>query len=117
MPEPVRIAHILPWATIGGVERATVHLAELLREHGYQNLAYCLPGALYLAEVFRAAGFDTSTYEGAWPSFRHPAAFLKASWALARNLRRRRVQLVHCSDLLAGYYGAWAAQLARIPSV
>jgi glycosyltransferase involved in cell wall biosynthesis len=50
-------------------------------------------------------------------SYRHPATFLRSSLALAREFRRRRIDLVHCSDLLAAYHAGLAGRLARIPVI
>jgi glycosyltransferase involved in cell wall biosynthesis len=64
---------------------------------------------------FRSAGFETATFRSVDLSYRKPVPFLKASVQLARELRRQRVALVHCSDLMAGLRAAPAAKLARLP--
>lgn len=109
------IAHILPWPSIGGVEQATLRIAQGVESAQFKNIAFCLPGPVPVREMFAAAGFETSVYQAVDPSYRRPRAFLRASFELARELKRRRVDLVHCSDLLAAYYAALAGRLARVP--
>jgi glycosyltransferase involved in cell wall biosynthesis len=46
------------------------------------------------------------------PSFRRPVPHLRASCAMARDLRRRGIDVVHCADLLAAYHVGVAARLA-----
>ena len=65
--------------------------------------------------IFRTAGFQTATFRSVDLSYRKPGPFLRASIGLARELRRQRIALVHCSDLMAGLRAAPAAKLARLP--
>ena len=112
---PYTVAHVLPWPSIGGTERATLSVAQAVEPLGFGSVAFCLKDARPVAEMFRAAGFEAAEYEGVPPSYLHPRAFLRNSFALAREFRRRGVRLVHCSDVLAGYYAALAGRLARLP--
>lgn len=112
---PYTVAHVLPWPSIGGTEQATLRVARAVEPLGFRSVAFRLKGAHALGEMFRAAGFETAEYEAVPPSYRHPRAFLRNSFALAREFRRRRVSLVHCSDVLGAYYAALAGRLARLP--
>ncbi len=67
--------------------------------------------------MFEASGIPVTSFTVAEPSYRHPTRFWSASRALARDLRRRRIDIVHCSDLLAGYYAVLAGKLAGIPTL
>jgi glycosyltransferase involved in cell wall biosynthesis len=110
-----RIGHILPWSTVGGTEISTLRIAQGLPGPDYHHVAFCSAEAAAVESFFSAAGFPTATYRSAELSYRRPAPFLKASLQLARELRRRRIDVVHCSDLLAGLRAAPAAKLARLP--
>jgi glycosyltransferase involved in cell wall biosynthesis len=65
--------------------------------------------------MFEASGIPVASYHAVAPSYRHPAPFLQSSRELAEDFGRRRIDVVHCSDLLGGYYAVLAARFARIP--
>ena len=111
----MRVAHILPWPGIGGTEHSTHQLAGFLKARDHSVVVYHLPEAVQTAGLMAASGFATATYRSEFPSYRHPWNYLRASMDLARDLRRRRVQIVHCADLLAAYHAGLAAKLARLP--
>jgi glycosyltransferase involved in cell wall biosynthesis len=115
MSGPLNIAHILPWPTLGGVEIGTLRAAKLVEGENFRSIAYCLKEAAPVRGMFEASGFPVATYDLAQPSYRHPTAFWRASRSLAADLRRRRIDIVHCSDLLAAYYATLAGKLAGIP--
>jgi glycosyltransferase involved in cell wall biosynthesis len=108
-PPPV-IAHVLPWAGgIGGVEVATLRMVQTVE--GFRHIFWCRRDAPLVAEYFGAAG-EVVRYDALEHSFRHPAAFLRNSWRLARAFRRHGVAVVHCSDLQGAHYAALAGRLA-----
>jgi glycosyltransferase involved in cell wall biosynthesis len=109
------IAHVLPWSTIGGTELATLRLAQAVGNEDFTHTAFCQQADSPVSELFNSAGFDTARFEPIEPSYKHPSAYLRASIRLAREFRRRRVDLVHCSDLLSAYYAGLAGKLARLP--
>ena len=109
------IAHVLPWASVGGTEHATLRIAQAVEGARFTSTAFCPGGASPVQEMFAAGGFNTAGYRGVEPSYRHPKEFLRATFQLAREFRRRRVNLVHCSDLLAAYYAGVAGRMARLP--
>lgn len=109
------IAHIMPWPSIGGVEQATLRIAQAVEGDQFRSVAFCLDGPSPVRDMFSEAGFETASYTAVDPSYRHPKTFLRASLQLAHELKRQEVDLVHCSDLLAGYYAAVAGRLARRP--
>lgn len=108
-----RIAHILAWPIVGGTEVSSLRIAQSLT--GYEHVAFCTPKAPVVESFFRSAGFQTATFRSVDLSYRRPGPFLRASIGLARELRRQRIALVHCSDLMAGLRAAPAAKLARVP--
>lgn len=112
---PHKIAHILPFPSVGGTEHATLRIARAIDPARFRSIALCLREAEPVRAFVIAAGLPCATYEPAVPSYRHAPSYLRASLTLARELRRQRVDLVHCADLLAGYHAALAGRLARVP--
>ncbi|MBA2670112.1 MAG: glycosyltransferase family 4 protein, partial [Gemmatimonadetes bacterium] len=110
---PLRVAHILPWPTVGGVEHATLRMARYLKS--VDSVAFCLDGGGQVTRLFAENGYETAEYSGVEPSFRHPGEYIRASRSLARELRSRRIDVIHCSDLLAAYFAGLAGRLAGIP--
>lgn len=118
MPEPRKtIAHIMPWPCVGGVELATLRMAQWVEGDEFKNIAFCLKDARPVREMFERAGIETVEYEAAEPSYRHPKDYLRTSRELARKLRRQRVDLAHCADLLAAHRSTFAGVLARVPVI
>jgi len=110
-----KIAHVLPWPTVGGVELATLRIAEALHDSVFTNIAFCLEGSTMVRDRFAERGYSTVAYKAVEPSYRHPKSFLSASFSLAGELKRQKIDLVHCSDLLAAYFAGFAGRLARVP--
>lgn len=105
------IAHILPWTGVGGTEHATLRIGRAVSKK-YQSHYFCPADAPEVAEFFAASGEPTFSYPRQEPSFRFPLPYLAASWRLAGEFRRRRIELVHCADWTGVQYAAVAAALA-----
>ena len=113
-----RVAHVLLWPQIGGGEIATLRVAQALEEDGeFQNVAFCEGENTEVARLFAEQGLETVSYETSDYSYRRPVPFITSEIRLAREFRRRRIDLVHCSDLPGAYHAGLAAKLARIPIV
>lgn len=110
-----KIAHVLPFPAVGGTEHATMRIAKSVDTSRFTSVAFHLPEAKSVAQFFSAAGVPCTPYVPAEPSYRHAVAYLRASLAIARELRRQRVDLVHCADLLAAHHAGLAGWLARVP--
>lgn len=108
----LRVAHVLPWQLVGGVEQGTLRVAEALQTAGAECIAYCSGRDTPVHTLFREAGFETEDYVAEEPSIRRPRRYLQATAGLARSFRSRAVRVVHCGDLLAGYYAGLAGKLA-----
>ncbi len=117
LPRSQRVAHILPWPTVGGTEIATLRIVKALNALDFQHVAFCTTDAAPVESFFRDAGVATATYRSVDLSYRRPRPFLRASLHLAAQFRRHRAALVHCSDLIAGLRAAPAAKLAGLPVV
>jgi len=113
-----RVAHLLLWPNIGGGEIATLRVVEALEKGDeYQNIAFCHEGNTEVARLFDKHGIETTDYQSADFSYRHPAPFITSALALAAKFRQHSVDLVHCSDLHGAYHAGLAARLARIPII
>ena len=112
------LAYVLPWPTVGGGEIATLRLARAIQEdRRFHCLAFC-PGAdTAVAHACERASLDTVAYTPAEFSYRRAWPYLRHTARLAREFKKRHVDLVHCSDLMAAYHGAPAARLAGVPVV
>ena len=110
--DPVRIAHILPFANIGGTEQATLRLAEAASRCGFENILFCPDGSEDLRRFYHRHCFLTGSYQQVEPSYHRPLPYLQAARSLACQLRRHRVRIVHCADILAAHYAALAGRLA-----
>ncbi len=108
------IAHILPWANVGGTEVATLRLTAALRDHGYANILYVpdLPDAADVADLVRDHGFALARYAQVAPRRAFPLPFLANVARLAAGFRRRGVGLVHGADIAGACFTALAARMA-----
>ncbi|MGI8655334.1 MAG: glycosyltransferase [Pyrinomonadaceae bacterium] len=112
-----RIAHILPSPVIGGTEYGPLRIAQATGGDEFGHLAFHLEGAAAVREMYAAAGIETAAYKAVEPSYRRPKEFLRASLQLAREFRRRKIDLIHCADMLAAHRVGVAGKLARVPVV
>ncbi|HEY2025982.1 MAG TPA: hypothetical protein VGG78_03175, partial [Gemmatimonadaceae bacterium] len=101
MTRPRRIAHVLPWPSVGGTEHAQLRLAKAVEGDEFTSIAVCLRNAAPVRALFEGEGIPVVEYDAAEPSYRHPVSYLRASAALARQLRAHQVDLVHFADVLA----------------
>jgi|ERR1043165_673498 glycosyltransferase involved in cell wall biosynthesis len=108
------IAHILPWPSVGGTEHATLRIAQAVGS-AYESKIFCLAEATALRKMFSDEGFETLSYEPGTPSYRRLNKFLAQSYALAREFKRNKIDIVHCADVLAGFHAATAGRMAGLP--
>jgi glycosyltransferase involved in cell wall biosynthesis len=113
--QEIRIGHVLPWPSVGGVEFATLAIANIVDSLGIKSVAFCLKDSTLVSNLFTQKGVETDYYQPSDPSYRHPKNYLAASFHLAGLFKKHKVDLVHCSDLLAAYYAGLAARMARLP--
>lgn len=109
------IAHILPWPTVGGVECATLRIAQGVEGDEFKSIAFVIPEAEKVKRFFGEQGFETVTFKDVEPSYRRPNQFLRNSFLMARQLKRKNINLIHCSDLPASIYAGLAGRIAGIP--
>lgn len=113
--QEIRIGHVLPWPSVGGVELATLAIARTMESRGVKSVAFCLENSTLVSDLFVQKGFETDYYRPSEHSYRRPKNYLAASVQLARRFKQHRVDLVHCGDLLAAYYSGLAAKMAGLP--
>lgn len=113
--KPIRVAHILPWPNVGGVEQATLRIIKLASGEGLEHVAYCLGGEHAAREFFAGAGCEMASFEAVQPSLRHPGPWWTANRELARDLRRSEITVVHCADVIAAHYVSPAGRMAGVP--
>lgn len=117
--EPRRIAYVLPWPGIGGAEVATWRVAHVIEESGdFRSVAFCHgDGQTEVARMFDEHAMPVVSYTAGQYSYRHPMPFVRGVFSMARALRRQKIDLVHCADLMGAYHAGTAAKLARVPVV
>lgn len=106
------VAHVLPWAAVGGTEHATLRVARATAASGFGHVMFCRRDAPDVRDFFAAEGFETEAYDPVEPSYRRALAYARDSYRLARAFRRRRVGLVHCADVAAGFTAGLAGRMA-----
>ncbi|MFN2315435.1 MAG: glycosyltransferase family 4 protein [Gemmatimonadales bacterium] len=100
---------------MGGTEWGTVRLIQAVGAENFDHLALVRGDAAPVNELFANHGIPVIPFENEEFSLRAAWPFLRASWHLSRLLRRNKVSLLHCADLL-GVYQTWlAGLLAGVP--
>lgn len=113
----LRIAHVLPWRNVGGTEIATLRLARAAAVHGHASIAFHLPGAMAVRDLFADAGCATVEFGAVVPSYRSMLRYFATSRELARAFREHRIDVVHCADIRSAYHAGLAGKLARVPVI
>lgn len=96
----------------GGAEIMLLHLAEGLRQRGYE-ICPVLPdnGPGWLGRQFSAKGFVPETF-----TLRSPVDW-RCARGLVRLFRRRQVTLVHSHEFTMAVYGGVASRIVGLPHV
>jgi glycosyltransferase involved in cell wall biosynthesis len=112
----ITVAHFMPWSGIGGVEIATLRMADATKEQ-FRHVAFCLHDAVALRNSFEELGIETAIFTPPEPSLRHAGRFYKESSAIARQLKQVKADIVHFADEKAAYHNSFAAFLAHARTV
>jgi glycosyltransferase involved in cell wall biosynthesis len=105
----------MPWPGIGGTEHATLRIAHAVRDRGFHSIAFCRDDAPEVHDFFRAADIPTVPYHLTELSLRAPLPFARNTRAIARDLKRLGVDLLHCADVDAGIEAGLAGGVAQLP--
>ncbi len=85
--------------------------------YGYSSVAILLEHTDELRKFFEDAGCPVLGWPAPTPSMRPGKAFLAESRALAKELQRLNVSLVHCADFKAAWHASLAGRLAGVPVI
>ena len=94
---------------VGGLERLAVDLALAQRAAGHRAAVYCLYGAGPLARELESGGVPVVEFH----KERHSRA--ATVWAMAKQLRRDRADVVHGHNIAVHHFAAVAKRIAGVP--
>ena len=108
----MRILHILPWITSGGVEKRRLLLARHLDRRRYEQRIVCMEGRDALMEQIRASGVPITVLGGTWGlrDYRTQAR-------LRRIIRDWRPDVVHTAVFEGVFHGVLAARFSKAPYI
>ena len=107
-----KVAHVMPWAAVGGTEHATLRIARATEGAGFGHVIFCRRDAPEVRDFFASEGFETVTFDPVEPSYRRAHRYALDSHRLAREFRRREIDVVHCADVAAAFGAPLAGRLA-----
>jgi len=113
----IRVLYVDHAEALGGAEHSLLLLLKHLDRERFQPLLACNHGPL--AEA--AAALDVPVFPVEMPRIRGeplgPVRLLRGGLALAKVIRRQRVDIVHSNVMRASFYAALAAKLSGRPLV
>ena len=108
--QKIRILHVLGSLGIGGTERQQAELLKRLPPERIEQLVATMQASgPFLGEI-EARGVEVIKF--GFTSFYNRAA-VRNCRSLARIIKDRRIQIVHCHDFYSNIFGTAAAKLAR----
>jgi len=113
--QPIRLAYVIKSMEIGGSQTHLMQVLRLLDRDRFAPVLYCLTGEGVLLDAVRALGVPVYVPR-AGASFKGLGLVIRVA-ALARALRRGRIEIVHNYLLRANLVGSIGARLARVPVV
>lgn len=113
MSEPIRIAYVINAMIVGGSQTHLVQVMRFLDRERFAPLFVCLSGKGELLDNVRAAGVEVLT-PGAGRAYKGFGLAQRIA-ALTRELRARRIDIVHSYLLRANLVGSISARLAGVP--
>ena len=113
--QPIRLAYVIKSMEVGGSQTHLMQVLRLLDRNRFDPVLYCLTGEGVLLDAVRALGVPIYA-PNAGASFKGLGLVSRVG-ALARALRRGRIEIVHNYLLRANLVGSIGARLARVPVV
>jgi sugar transferase (PEP-CTERM/EpsH1 system associated) len=107
----VCVAQIVVNLDIGGLERVVIGLLRKLDRARFRSVLYCLRDGGALIDEAAAAGAKVC------PLNKREGVDYRLFYRLARSLKRRRVDIVHCHNFGPLIYGSVSGRLARTAGV
>lgn len=108
---PLRVAHLMQYFAIGGLERMVERLSVASKSRGVETLVIAYLGDGPIRAALEEQGVQTLMLDGG-PGL-HPGLI----WRLRSVLRREQIDVLHTHHLGPFVYGAPASVLARCPRV
>ncbi|MFW2388686.1 MAG: glycosyltransferase [Polyangiales bacterium] len=108
---PLRVAHLIQYFAIGGLERMVERLSVASRSRGVESLVIGYLGDGPIRPALEQQGIRTMLVESG------PGLNPRLVWRLRSVLRRERIDVLHTHHVGPFVYGAPAAFLARCPQV
>lgn len=112
MPLPIRVLHVLPWVTSGGVERRRLELARALDAKVFEQRVVCLQARDSLRADFLRAGVTVDVIGGSGSPWDF-GSVLK----VARLARAFSPHIIHGAVFEGVTLATLAGRLARVPNV
>jgi L-malate glycosyltransferase len=109
---PIRVLHVIPWLTSGGVERRRLELARSLEKASFEQRVICLSARDSLRNAFEQAGVGVVTIGGTGSPID-----LRGIWRVAREARAFRPDIIHGAVFEGVTLASLAGRLARVPRV
>lgn len=113
MSEPIRIAYVINAMIVGGSQTHLLQVLRFLDRERFAPVFVCLSGKGELLDNVRAAGVEVLT-PGAGQTYKGLGLVQRVT-ALTRELRARRIDIVHSYLLRANLVGSISARLAGVP--
>ena len=113
--QPIRLAYVIKEMEMGGSQTHLTQVLRLLDRNRFEPILYCLTGRGALLDAVRPLGLPIHA-PAAGVSFKGLGLVARVA-ALARALRRDRIDIVHNYLLRANLVGSISARLARVPVV
>jgi len=107
----MRIAQVVEYLGVGGLEKMAVNLAIAQKAGGHDPVIYCVgePGAL--AAEAEAGGVRVTAFH------KSPGFSARTILAIARRMRSDRIEVAHTHNWIIHHYGAAAAALAGVKAI
>jgi len=108
---PLRVAHLMQYFAIGGLERMVERLSVASKSRGVESLVIGYLGDGPIRGALERQGIPTLLFDSG------PGLDPKLAWRLRSVLLRERIDVLHSHHLGPFVYGTPAALLARCPQV
>jgi len=103
----IRICHIVDTLNIGGLEKTLIKI--VLHAKDFQHIVFCLTAKGLLAQELENNGVEVKEFN--FPARLH----IPSLFRLAGELKKSKINIVHCHGLYPSIWGRLAALIARIP--
>lgn len=114
MGRPIRLAYFIGSLEIGGSELNAIRTLEVLSRERFEVTVFHLSHQGPLLSGYEALGLPMVPVS--LSAFWHPSSVLAAR-QVYRELRRRRIEIVHSHDIYSNIFAVPVARLAGIPAV